>query len=75
MGFDSQDLVELDCDVFWCCRVPGGAGDKLKKPTGVLEHLWGLTHIEEQILDLKLDIDPNFYFQVLTTVVFFVPNL
>lgn len=49
--------------------MPGGAGDKLKKPTGVLEHLWGLTHIEEQILDLKLDIDPNFYFQVLKTLV------
>lgn len=42
-----------------------------------MEHLWGLTHIEEQILDLKLDIDPNFYFQVLTTVVLqlFIYNL
>ncbi|XP_054264778.1 tRNA (uracil-5-)-methyltransferase homolog B-like [Macrosteles quadrilineatus] len=40
-----------------------GGGHKAKRPQGQLELLWGETHIEEQLLDLKLEIDPNFYFQ------------
>ncbi|XP_046680805.1 tRNA (uracil(54)-C(5))-methyltransferase homolog isoform X2 [Homalodisca vitripennis] len=40
-----------------------GGGDKVKRPTGQLELLWGQTHMEEQLLDLNLEIDPNFYFQ------------
>jgi len=43
-----------------------GGGDptgKMKKPQGELELLWGKQYMEEKLLDLDLDIDPNFYFQ------------
>lgn len=41
----------------------GTSGDKVKRPTGHLELIWGQSHMEEQLLDLQLEIDPNFYFQ------------
>lgn len=35
----------------------------MKRSQGQMELLWGQSHMEEQLLDLQLEIDPNFYFQ------------
>lgn len=39
----------------------GGIVGEKKQATGV-EHLWGVTHLDESILDLNLEVSPSFYF-------------